>query len=127
MTSNATQRDLKELALHLASVAGAEVETAKPLAPFTSYRIGGPTAVWAAPRAEDGVRRVLEAVRAVGAPLFVLGRGSNLLVSDRGWPGVTLYIGENLSGMRFAGEQAEAQAGTLLMELIQAAVERGLG
>ena len=127
MTSNATQRDLKELALHLASVAGGEVETTKLLAPYTSYRIGGPTAVWAAPRSEDGVRRVLEAVHAAGAPLFVLGRGSNLLVSDRGWPGVTLYIGENLSGVRFFGVQAEVRAGTLLMDLIRAAVEHGMG
>jgi UDP-N-acetylmuramate dehydrogenase len=118
---------MKELALLLASVADGEVETAKPLAPYTSYRIGGPTAVWAAPRSENGVRRVLETVHAAGAPLFVLGRGSNLLVSDRGWPGVTLYIGENLSGVRFSGLQAEARAGTLLMDLIGATVEQGLG
>jgi UDP-N-acetylmuramate dehydrogenase len=118
---------MKELALLLASVVDGEVETAKPLAPYTSYRIGGPTAVWAAPRSENGVRRVLETVHAAGAPLFVLGRGSNLLVSDRGWPGVTLYIGENLSGVRFSGLQAEARAGTLLMDLIGATVEQGLG
>jgi UDP-N-acetylmuramate dehydrogenase len=127
MTAKAFPRDLKELAAHLGSVAGGEVQTAKPLAPYTSYGIGGPTAVWAAPRSEEGVQRVLEAVRAAGAPLFVLGRGSNLLVSDHGWPGVTLYIGENLSGVRFSGEQAEARAGTLLMDLIPAALDRGLG
>jgi len=127
MTANSTQPDLTDLALHLASVAGGDVETAKPLAPYTSYRIGGPTAVWTAPRSEDGVCRVLKAVHAAGAPLFVLGRGSNLLVSDRGWAGVTLYIGENFSGVRFSGEQAEVRSGTLLMDLIRAAVERGLG
>jgi UDP-N-acetylmuramate dehydrogenase len=127
MTANLSQRDLGDLAVRLASVAEGDVATGRWLAPYTSYRIGGPTAVWAAPRSARGVQRVLEAVRASGAPLFVLGRGSNLLVSDRGWPGVTLYIGENLSGVRFSGEQAEAWAGCLLMDLVHAAVERGLG
>jgi UDP-N-acetylmuramate dehydrogenase len=127
MALNLTPGDREDLASHLAAVAGGDVATGRPLAPYTSYRIGGPTAIWAAPGSEEGVRRVLEAVHAAGAPLFVLGRGSNLLISDRGWPGVTLYIGENLSGMQFAGVQAEVRAGTLLMDLIRATVERGLG
>ena len=127
MTANPTPRDLKDLAAHLASVAEGDVATGRRLAPYTSYRIGGPTAVWAAPRSVRGVQRVIEAAHAAGAPLFVLGRGSNLLVSDRGWPGVTLYIGENLSDRQFSGEQAEAGAGCLLTDLVHAAVERGLG
>jgi len=126
MSANPARKTIEDLASHLATVAEGEVATARPLAPYTAYRIGGPTALWAAPRSERGVRRVLEAVDASEVPLFVLGRGSNLLISDRGWPGVTLYIGENLSGLRFSGVQAEAGAGTLLMDLIQAAVNRGL-
>jgi UDP-N-acetylmuramate dehydrogenase len=127
MKSHPIPRDLANLAAHLASLAEGEVATDKPLTPYTSYRIGGPTAIWTAPRSAQGVQRVLQAIHAAGAPLFVLGRGSNLLVSDRGWPGVTLYIGENLSGLRFNGEEAESEAGCLLMDLIRAAVERGLG
>ena len=127
MTINFTHNDYKDLASQLAAVAGGDVATDRTLAPYTSYRIGGPTAVWTAPCSEEGVRRALEAVHAAAAPLFVLGRGSNLLISDRGWPGVTLYIGENLSDMRFSGEQAEAGAGCLLTDLVHAAVERGLG
>ena len=127
MALNLTRNERSDLASHLTALGDVEVATDRLLAPYTSYRIGGPTAIWAAPRSEEGVRRVLEAVHAAAAPLFVLGRGSNLLISDRGWPGVTLYLGENLSGMRFAGTRAEVQAGTLLMDLIRAAVERGLG
>ncbi len=127
MTANLTREDLKDLAARLSEVAEGDVATGKPLAPYTSYRIGGPTAIWAAPRSEDGVRRVLAAVHTAAVPLFVLGRGSNLLISDRGWPGVTLCIGENLSDMRFSGLQAEVLAGTLLMDLIRAAAARGLG
>jgi UDP-N-acetylmuramate dehydrogenase len=127
MTADRVRKEIKDLASQLSALAEGEVATGKPLAPYTSYRIGGPTAIWAAPTTENGVQRILAAVHAAAAPLFVLGRGSNLLISDRGWPGVTLYIGDNLSGMRFAGTQAEAGAGTLLMSLIRAAVERGLG
>jgi len=127
MTTTPTQRDLGDLAAHLASTTDGEIATGRPLAPYTSYRIGGSTAVWAAPRSVQDVQRVLEAVHSAGAPLLVLGRGSNLLVSDRGWPGVTLFIGENLSNVRFTGEQADSQAGCLLADLIRAAIERGLG
>lgn len=121
------ERAARELARHLSAIADGPVETGRPLAPCTSYRIGGPTAVWVAPRTEAGVQRVLEAVHDSGVPLFVLGRGSNLLVSDRGWPGVTLYLGENLSGWNFDGNPALVRAGTLMHELIEAAVARGLG
>ena len=127
MTADRVRKGIQDLASQLSAVAEGEVATGKPLAPYTSYRIGGPTAIWAAPTTENGVQRILAAVHAAAAPLFVLGRGSNLLISDRGWPGVTLYIGDNLNGMRFAGTQAEAEAGALLMSLIRAAVERGLG
>jgi UDP-N-acetylmuramate dehydrogenase len=127
MTPSLTEKDLQDLASQLSAVAEGDVRIGMPLASCTSYRIGGPTAVWAAPGSEDGVRRVLEVVRTAAVPLFVLGRGSNLLVSDRGWPGVTLYIGKNLNGLRFSGEQAEVEAGALLMDVIRAAVDRGLG
>jgi len=117
---------LQQLAAELAACADGEVELGKSLAPFTSYRIGGPTAIWAAPRSERGLRCVLQAVHAAGVPLFVLGRGSNLLVSDRGWHGVTLYVGDNLSGVRIDGDEVDALAGTLLMDVVRATIDAGL-
>jgi UDP-N-acetylmuramate dehydrogenase len=115
-----------KIASQLATVAAADVQVDKPLAPYTSYKIGGPTAVWVAPVSEDGVGRTLEIIHRNDAPLFVLGRGSNVLLSDRGWDGVTLYLGENLSAMAFDGRQARVLAGTLLLDLIRAAVKKGL-
>jgi UDP-N-acetylmuramate dehydrogenase len=70
---------------------------------------------------------VLAIVHAAGVPLFILGLGSNLLVSDKGWPWVTLYLGANLSGCSFDGTEATVLAGTPLLSLIRAAVEQGLG
>ncbi len=119
--------DPAELAAQLADVAGGNVQTNKPLAPYTSYRIGGPTALWAAPTTESGVGRVLEFIHERRLPLFVLGHGSNVLISDAGWQGVTLYVGENLSGWRFDHQQAQVLAGSRLADFIRAAVTMGLG
>ena len=118
--------DLVELAAQLADEVDGQIRTVEPLAPFTSYKIGGPTAVWVAPVTKAGVGRALEIIHKKKAPLFILGRGSNLLVSDHGWDGVTLYLGENFSNSTFDRRQAKVLAGTLLIDLIRAAVKRGL-
>jgi len=115
------------IAERLAGVAGVEVKTEEIIAPYTSYKIGGPAAIWAAPGNEAGIGRVLTIAHEAGIPVFILGRGSNLLVSDKGWPGLTLYLGDNISGWRFAGTEATVLAGSLLLDLIRAAVARGLG
>ena len=46
--------DPAAIASQLAAVTDGDIETGKPLAPYTSYKIGGPTAVWIAPASEDG-------------------------------------------------------------------------
>jgi len=115
-----------ELAAQLADEVDGQIRTDKPLAPFTSYKIGGPAAVWVAPATQVGVARALEVIHEKKAPLFILGRGSNLLVSDHGWDGVTLYLGENFSNWTFDHRQAKVLTGSLLMDLIRAAVKKGL-
>jgi len=115
-----------ELAAQLADEVDGQIRPDKPLAPFTSYKIGGPTAVWVAPATQVGLARALEVIHEKKAPLFILGRGSNLLVSDHGWDGVTLYLGENFSNWTFDHRQAKVLAGSLLMDLIRAAVVKGL-
>ena len=114
------------MADRLGRITEVEVKRDEIIAPYTSYKIGGPTAVWAAPGTESGIGEVLTAVHAAGIPLFVLGLGSNLLVSDKGWPWVTLYLGPNISGCSFDGTAATALAGTPLLGLIRDAVDRGL-
>jgi UDP-N-acetylmuramate dehydrogenase len=118
--------DPVELATQLADVVDGQIRTDSPLAPFTSYKIGGPTAVWVAPVTKAGVGRALEIIHENKTPLLILGRGSNLLVSDHGWDGVTLYLGENFSNWTFDHREAKVLAGTLLMDLIRAAVKKGL-
>ncbi len=119
--------DPAKLAAQLADITDGHVQTDKPLAPYTSYKIGGRTALWAAPATEAGVGRVLRFIHEKQLPLFVLGYGSNVLVSDTGWQGITLCLRENLSGWRFDYEQAQVLAGTRLLDFIRATVSNGLG
>ena len=119
--------DIAGIANQLGGVAGIEVKTDEMIAPYTSYKIGGPAAIWAAPASEDGIGEVLAIVREAAIPLFIMGLGSNLLVSDKGWPGIILYLGANLSGWRFDDTAATVMAGTCLLDLIQHAVDEGLG
>ena len=118
--------DLTKIATRLAEVADGEVHTDILLAPYTSYNIGGPSTIWVAPTTESGIGRVLKIIHDNTLPFFILGRGSNLLISDSGWNGVTLYLADNLSGFSFEQNQAKVMAGTLLMELIHAAAKKGL-
>lgn len=63
-----------------------------PLAPLTTLNIGGPARYFAEARTVDDVREAVEASRSRNLPLFVLGGGSNLVISDDGWPGLVLKV-----------------------------------
>jgi UDP-N-acetylmuramate dehydrogenase len=64
----------------------------EPLAPHTTYRLGGPAAVFATPRTLDELRAVGHACAVTGMPVLVVGRGSNLLVADTGFAGVAVSL-----------------------------------
>jgi UDP-N-acetylmuramate dehydrogenase len=68
-----------------------------PLAPFTTFGVGGPARYFCEAASEDDIRAAVDYARGNSLPLFVLGGGSNLVVSDAGWPGLVLKI--NLGGI----------------------------
>jgi UDP-N-acetylmuramate dehydrogenase len=78
---------------------GPRVRASFPLAPLTSFRIGGPAALYLEAENEGDLAVAAEAVRAGAIPWTVIGKGSNLLVSDRGFPGLVLRLGK---GFRWA-------------------------
>ena len=69
------------------------IEENKPLAPFTTFGIGGPARWFAEAASEDDIVEAAAWVRDRGLALFVLGGGSNLLVSDAGFDGMVLRVG----------------------------------
>ncbi|MDP1569565.1 MAG: UDP-N-acetylmuramate dehydrogenase [Vicinamibacterales bacterium] len=75
----------------LTAIVGAEaVTTDAPLAPLTTFKVGGPADVLVEPATADQVAAVVKAAREAGVPVTLLGGGSNVLVSDRGIRGVVL-------------------------------------
>ncbi|MEI8238792.1 MAG: UDP-N-acetylmuramate dehydrogenase [Actinomycetota bacterium] len=64
----------------------------EPMAPHTTYRLGGPADVFALPRTVDELRAVGRASVATGLPVVLIGRGSNLLVADEGYRGIAISL-----------------------------------
>ena len=75
-----------------------------PLAPYTTFGIGGPARWFAEASTKDDVLEGVSFARSQNAPLFVLGGGSNLLVSDTGFPGLVLRIALKGIEEQVAGE-----------------------
>lgn len=70
-----------------------------PIAPLTTFRIGGPAAFYVEPESTEDLDAIAAALRASGLPLLVLGKGSNVLIDDEGFPGVVVRLGR---GFRWA-------------------------
>jgi UDP-N-acetylmuramate dehydrogenase len=76
------------------------VERDRAMARLTTYKLGGPAALFLEPVDLDDLRALSASLGEAGAgelPLLVLGRGSNLVVSDEGWPGLVLRLGSGFS------------------------------
>lgn len=86
----------------------------EPFGACTTYRVGGRAALFVEARSPDDLRLVGDAVRASGVPLLVLGRGSNLLVADRGFPGLVVKLGDFAATIRFDGPRVTAGGAVLL-------------
>ncbi len=68
-----------------------------PIGPLTTYRVGGPAALFVTADTIEEVGDVARAVQALDLPVLVLGKGSNLLVADTGFPGLALVLGESFA------------------------------
>lgn len=98
-----------------------------PLASLTSFRVGGPAQWYAAPRQVTELQASFDWARAHGLPVTLLGAGSNLLISDRGLPGLVIST-RRLRQSLFDPEsgQVTVGAGEPLPRLAWQAAERGL-
>lgn len=106
----ASDRATRELHRRLAAAVSGEVRALEPLAAHTTLRVGGPAAAFVlAERSEDLVA-VAEICAQWEAPWLILGRGSNLLVADAGWPGVVVTLGRGFRGWVAEGSAAVAGA-----------------
>lgn len=107
---------------------GGDVRLYEPLARHTTLRVGGPAQFWVEPRDERGFAEVIRFCRREALPLFVIGRGSNLLVRDGGIRGVVVHpSGGEFDRVTVEGSVITAGAGAKLKEVTYAAKASGLG
>ena len=98
----------------------------EPMKRHTTFRIGGPAEVFVMPRTIEEIQKTLEICRREKLPYFILGNGSNLLVSDEGYRGVIIQLYRNYGGLTVEGTEIRAGAGVLLSQIAATARNESL-
>lgn len=102
------------------------VKQQEPMSRHTTFRIGGPADFYLCPHSTKEVQEVVEICKEEKLPYFVLGNGSNLLVSDKGYRGVVIQLWKNFSDITVKDCCIQAKAGALLSKVAAEALEAGL-
>jgi len=104
--------------------AGLSIHENAPLARYTRFEVGGPARVLADAATEPALIEALRGIRESGESYTVMGGGTNLVAADQGYAGVVLrYTNATLE---FAGDTIRVAAGTVLQDLVDASIARGL-
>lgn len=109
--------------------AGLAVQEQRSLGPLTTLGVGGPAAAFLALADEPAVvalARALGETTPEQVPLFVLGKGSNTLIADRGFPGLVVRLGAGFKWLRRSGDEVEAGAAEAMPALAAWAAAAGL-
>ncbi|MBI2703764.1 MAG: UDP-N-acetylmuramate dehydrogenase [Actinobacteria bacterium] len=97
-----------------------------PLGPFTTYRVGGSARLFVRIEDDDMLGRVRDAVARTSVPLLVVGKGSNLLVADRGFDGLALMLGDAYATVTIKGTSVRAGAAAALPVVARQTAAAGL-
>ncbi len=92
---------------------------------YTSFKIGGPVDVFAIPYTIPALKELLTNIKKYNIQFFILGKGSNIIVGDKGYRGIIIYTGE-LKKVTLEGNQLIAEAGITLASLANKAMTSGL-
>jgi UDP-N-acetylmuramate dehydrogenase len=106
---------------------GDRVRTGELLAPYTTFRIGGPADLFYEPQTADELAQAILTARELGVPFFLLGLGANILIGDKGFRG--LVIRNQARGIEVFPEtgQLRAESGAVVYpDLIDITIARGL-
>ena len=97
-----------------------------PIGPLTTYRVGGRAALYVRAESEAELALARNAVVASGVPVLVVGKGSNLLVADRGFAGLAITLGDGFTGIGVEGTTVRAGAAVSLPVLARRTAAAGL-
>lgn len=98
-----------------------KVKIDEPMKRHTTFRIGGPADYFLLPSSPEEVKGIIEICKEEKLPYFILGNGSNLLVSDTGYRGVIIQLYRNYGEITVEGNMIRANAGALLSQIAAAA------
>jgi UDP-N-acetylmuramate dehydrogenase len=118
---------LEAAAAELAARCGERVGRDRPLAPLTTFRLGGPAAVFLRAESLDDLAALAGVLGGTGLPLLIIGRGSNMLVADGGWPGIALQLGQRFRRVEVEGAELEAGGAAPLPSLAARSARASLG
>lgn len=111
----------------LRDAVGDRLRTRQSLAPLTTFRIGGVAELYLEAEREEDLVAAGHAIQATQIPFVVIGKGSNLLVSDRGFPGLVVRLGRGFRWAAREGERIVAGGSMPLPALAGVALRHGLG
>ncbi|PKM57104.1 MAG: UDP-N-acetylenolpyruvoylglucosamine reductase [Firmicutes bacterium HGW-Firmicutes-3] len=98
----------------------------EPMSRHTSFKIGGPADLLFVPKTNKHIEDMIRLCIEFGIPYYIMGNGSNLLVSDLGYRGVIIWICKNMSAYKIEGNRIYAQGGILLSSLSKHIYRAGL-
>lgn len=102
------------------------VKLDEPMSKHTTFRIGGPASYFVTPMDTEELSQVVVLCKAERVPFFLLGHGSNILVSDKGIGGVVIQLYKNYAKFSIEGNLVKAEAGIMLNKLGQEIRDAGL-
>lgn len=102
------------------------IHLGEPMSRHTTFRIGGEADCFVEIESVEQLTHLKRYLQMVEQPCLILGNGSNLLVSDRGYAGVVLHVGPRMQQIRVQGESMIVQAGALMAQAAQTALEHSL-
>jgi UDP-N-acetylmuramate dehydrogenase len=118
--------DLDKTAAGLEQCCPGAVRRNEPLARHVSFRIGGPADILVLPRTLESLDAAVAWLYREHVPFVVLGRGSNVLIADRGIRGVVVKTGRGQDGVVYDGARVHAECGVSMPHLSRRTAERGL-
>ena len=98
----------------------------EPMKKHTTFRIGGPADYYLCPHSTEELQKILQICRENKLEFFILGNGSNLLVSDKGYRGVVIQLWKNFSDIETDDNTITVKAGALLSKVAAEALEESL-
>ncbi|WP_459499770.1 UDP-N-acetylmuramate dehydrogenase [Bacillus sp. C1] len=117
---------MKQLAKKLIEAKVGKVLENEPLARYTTIKIGGPADILIVPSSVAGVEKTLNLVKKYNTKWTAIGRGSNLLISDKGIEGVVILLGEGLDHLEVEGTTVRVGGGYPLIKLSTLLSRQGL-